>query len=160
MGSLDFTAVPTVALNGSGVLANRSFPTTSGSNTAVTNLDTRWRKPFPIRKSSTAAMSSVTLSKSTVGAMGRAGANALSANKFSATFKTSETSQPLKFKLYKSSDTATNPAPIDTGSRTAAATSSGMLVQIGGVDVGRGWSKRENKFGGRCTGGRLAASWR
>lgn len=135
--SFSDTAIPMIGIV-QNLVANRDSSTT----VPVLNTGATTVKMFPIKRSSTAAISSVTVDKTKVGARKEAGVNALSANKFSATVKVSPASQPVKLKLVRVSDLASNPAPLSTGSITTAAgttqaVTNGLRAQIGGVAVGR-----------------------
>ena len=132
------TAIPMIRTV-QALVANRDSSTT----VPVLNTGTTTFKMFPIRRDSTAAISSVTVDKTKVGARKEAGVNALSANKFSATVKVTPANQPVKLKLVRVSDTSSNPAPLSTGGTitaaagTTQATSRGLRALIGGVAIGR-----------------------
>lgn len=135
--SFSDTAIPMIGIV-QNLVANRDSSTT----VPVLNTGTTTVKMFPIKRNSSAAISSVTVDKTKVGARKEAGVNALSANKFSATVKVTPASQPVKIKLVRVSDLASNPAPLSTGSITTAAgttqaVTNGLRAQIGGVAVGR-----------------------
>lgn len=119
-------------------------PTISITNNSIHNIDETVTiqmgntntKPFPIKKSN-AIITSIDISKNTVGTRKKAGRNSFDSNIFSTTVNLNIARQPFKIKFMNTSDSSLNPSPLDTGDKVNTNISKGLAAKVLGLDITR-----------------------